>query len=410
MKRATLWSIVILSLVGLSAHAEESGISIELKNGNQVEAHKMSLEDGTLKIQRKGVTIPVPIEHVSSFNVDFSVVRQLRKDTEAAKENSENTDVLKRELDKSLAEIETLKKSLKETNVVLNEIKKKYDDTKKELQSVNDNKIKIERDVLSLKSSVAKEKRISSRYKSEAVSAYRNSRISESVSVESNLPTENGWRILKSWNGKGAFTTDKIQIPSGSRLRWVVNVDSRDMGGVFQIYSYLDNSEIPGIVANVNGNDKGSSHIHTAGMYYFQFNAALVSFNVVLETKTHSQESVSEQAESGVGVQWKEIDRIYNLRSSFTDLQKDEYWKKYKGKEVQWSGRVSAISETFGKLSIQIKMNPDTFTSDVFVGLSEDERDKALKLSEGDMVTFTGILDRWGSLMPTTLKNGKIVQ
>lgn len=46
-------------------------------------------------------------------------------------------------------------------------------------------------------------------------------------------------------------------------------------------------------------------------------------------------------------VTWQEIDRIYNLSSEFTDIQKEEYWKGYKGKRVQWSGTVTDISDSF---------------------------------------------------------------
>lgn len=42
--------------------------------------------------------------------------------------------------------------------------------------------------------------------------------------------------------------------------------------------------------------------------------------------------------------------------------------------------------------------------------LKEEERQKALNLSQGDRVTFIGILDDWGSIMPITLEAGEIVE
>jgi hypothetical protein len=107
-------------------------------------------------------------------------------------------------------------------------------------------------------------------------------------------------------------------------------------------------------------------------------------------------------------VTWSEIDAIYNLKSQYTDLQKDEYWKQYKGKKVRWSGTVSSVSDSFGSLSLQAKMNPDTFTSDVLVNLKDSQRSKALTLKQGDSVTFTAILDRWGSMLDVTLSDGEI--
>lgn len=107
-------------------------------------------------------------------------------------------------------------------------------------------------------------------------------------------------------------------------------------------------------------------------------------------------------------ISWSEVDAIYNLRGKYTDLQKDEFWQRYKGKKVAWSGKVSSVSEGFGSLDLQVKMNPDTFTSDLIIELKASEKSKALGLRVGDSVTFTGILDRWGSILPITLKQAEI--
>lgn len=109
-------------------------------------------------------------------------------------------------------------------------------------------------------------------------------------------------------------------------------------------------------------------------------------------------------------IQWEEIDRIYNLKSTSTELQKKETWKNYKGKKVQWSGKVTSVGETFGTLQLQVKLNPDTIISDVLVSLKDSQRSEAIKLKEGDMVTFQGILDDWGTLMPVTLDDGVITK
>ena len=55
-------------------------------------------------------------------------------------------------------------------------------------------------------------------------------------------------------------------------------------------------------------------------------------------------------------------------------------------------------------------MNPDTLTSDVLVRLKDTERTKAMGFQEGDGVTFIGILDDWGTLMPITLEKGEITK
>jgi hypothetical protein len=108
-------------------------------------------------------------------------------------------------------------------------------------------------------------------------------------------------------------------------------------------------------------------------------------------------------------IHWSTIDSIYNLKYKKTDLQKDERWKEFKGLKVRWTGTVTSVSESFGSLTLQVKMNPDTWISDLLIKLKDSERAAATRLNKGDSVTFTGILDNWGSLLPITLKNGEIV-
>jgi general secretion pathway protein G len=110
-------------------------------------------------------------------------------------------------------------------------------------------------------------------------------------------------------------------------------------------------------------------------------------------------------------IPWREIDSVYNIQSKQTNLQKDEAWKRYKGKRVTWSGEVTSVSEGwFGGLTLQVKMNRNTFTSDLLIHLNATEKSKAAQLQKGDQVRFTGILKEWGSLMPITLDDGEIIQ
>ena len=112
----------------------------------------------------------------------------------------------------------------------------------------------------------------------------------------------------------------------------------------------------------------------------------------------------------GPPISWREVDSIYNLKSNNTDLQKDEEWKRFKGKRVAWSGVVSAVSDGWTGLTLQVKMNPDTFTSDLLINLNKDEKSKAARLHKGDRVRFRGTLKSWGSLLPITLDDGEILE
>jgi len=108
-------------------------------------------------------------------------------------------------------------------------------------------------------------------------------------------------------------------------------------------------------------------------------------------------------------ISWNEIDQIYNISNGATDLQKKEAWKRFKGKKVTWSGRVSEISDGFTGLTLQVKMNSNTLVSDVLIRLKKSARDKALQLRQGGYVEFSGHLDDWGSIMPITIDDGEIL-
>lgn len=125
-------------------------------------------------------------------------------------------------------------------------------------------------------------------------------------------------------------------------------------------------------------------------------------------SSSSSGSTVTEHAPIQASISWDEIDAIYNVKSDNTELHKKEEWKKFKGKRVNWSGEVSSISDDFGGLTLQIKMNRDTFSSDLLIYLKRSERAKALRLQKGDSVTFAGKLDDWGTLLPITVNDGEI--
>lgn len=117
---------------------------------------------------------------------------------------------------------------------------------------------------------------------------------------------------------------------------------------------------------------------------------------------------VPDRQEAEEAISWQQINRIYSLDSNSTDLQKKQAWKRFKGKRVSWQGSVSEVSDGFGGLTLQVKMNPDTLTSDVLVSLRKSERAKAASLQQGSYVRFSGVLDNWGTIMPITLDDGEI--
>ena len=114
------------------------------------------------------------------------------------------------------------------------------------------------------------------------------------------------------------------------------------------------------------------------------------------------------QATTETQVSWSEVNSIYNLNSTNTDLQKREAWKRFKNKTVTWSGTVASVDDGFLGTTLQVKMNADTFTSDVLVSLKRSEHAKAARLHQGDRVNFSGRLVDWGTLLPISLDQGEI--
>jgi hypothetical protein len=141
-------------------------------------------------------------------------------------------------------------------------------------------------------------------------------------------------------------------------------------------------------------------------------NSAVSPSNAPVATATRAQPAAAPAATAPERpITWREIDSIYNVSSKKTDLQKENLWKGYKGKRVTWSGEVVGVSEGwFGGLSLQVKMNRNTFTFDLLINLKKTEKAKASQLHQGDKVRFTGILSTWGSLLPISLDDGEIIQ
>jgi hypothetical protein len=142
----------------------------------------------------------------------------------------------------------------------------------------------------------------------------------------------------------------------------------------------------------------------------------IIVFVVIVIVSFSGRESASSSSQSGAPAQialssigWSEVNEIYGLKSKKTDLQKDAEWGRFKGRKVKWTGEVSSIGDTFGTLVLQVKMNPETFASDLLIRMKEIQRSKALKYSRGDTITFVGILNDWGTLLPITLTDGEII-
>ena len=116
---------------------------------------------------------------------------------------------------------------------------------------------------------------------------------------------------------------------------------------------------------------------------------------------------VSAFAASSQGVSkitFNEVHNKFSIESSLTDLQKDEEWKKYKGKCVEWRGQLEYLDQGFfGGISVGFKHRNETFTYDVLVSAPKSEKENLMKWRQGTKYTYKATLrDYPGAFMPIT--------
>jgi outer membrane protein assembly factor BamB/predicted nucleic acid-binding Zn ribbon protein len=86
--------------------------------------------------------------------------------------------------------------------------------------------------------------------------------------------------------------------------------------------------------------------------------------------------------------------KLFNPR--LTPLQSQDVWKDYEGKQVQWTSELEYVSTEAGKLTAHF-LNPlDVARTEIAAVFDESEKSSLLELSEGDLVTYTGILAGFG--------------
>ena len=93
-------------------------------------------------------------------------------------------------------------------------------------------------------------------------------------------------------------------------------------------------------------------------------------------------------------IDWPTVASLLRRESPQTEIQRDESWKQIQGKKIKWTGKVHSVSGEY-VVKVDVQMDPRSspwWDSDVWLWLPDSERDRALLLSEGDSITFTGIL------------------
>jgi outer membrane protein assembly factor BamB len=80
-----------------------------------------------------------------------------------------------------------------------------------------------------------------------------------------------------------------------------------------------------------------------------------------------------------------------------TSLQRQDLWKDYEGKRVEWTNELEYVS-TEGQGLVAYFLNPlDWARTEVAAVFDENQRSSLLDLNDGDLVTYTGVLASFGA-------------
>jgi hypothetical protein len=139
-----------------------------------------------------------------------------------------------------------------------------------------------------------------------------------------------------------------------------------------------------------------------------QTNANAVTATPLLDTKPTVKNPSASVAVSNIT--WSDYNNVYNLKSDWTDIQKDTLWEQFEGKTIAWQGTVYKVREgMLGGLSVSIKMDPETMTSDILLTLKDDQKAKAINLTKGQKISFVGKLKSYGgAVLPLMLDEGRL--
>jgi len=80
-----------------------------------------------------------------------------------------------------------------------------------------------------------------------------------------------------------------------------------------------------------------------------------------------------------------------------TSLQREDLWRNYEGKRVEWTNELEYVSAERQGL-VAYFVNPlDCARTEIAAVFDENQRSSLLELKEGDLVTYTGVLARFGA-------------
>ena len=103
-------------------------------------------------------------------------------------------------------------------------------------------------------------------------------------------------------------------------------------------------------------------------------------------------------------ITFEEVNNKFGIHSTSNKLRKNEEWKAYKGKCVEWIGELSDVTDMFSEITgitLGFKHLRSTFTYDVQISAPVSEKEKFMDLRIGSRYRYRATLrDYGGVIMP----------
>ena len=100
-----------------------------------------------------------------------------------------------------------------------------------------------------------------------------------------------------------------------------------------------------------------------------------------------------------------DFDSKFCVHSQLTNVQKDREITALKGRRVHWEGIVSYVSDD----SVGVKHKATTATYDVLLRVSKKQLSSLVTVNKGDLITYEGTINDYGTILPHGLKDGRII-
>ena len=122
----------------------------------------------------------------------------------------------------------------------------------------------------------------------------------------------------------------------------------------------------------------------------FLVSVCLVAF-VVLATGAANAEQEN--------ITFSEVNRRFGSRSTSNELRKNEEWKAYKGKCVEWTGELVSVQNLFNEITLGFKHLRSTFTSDIHVLAPLSEKWTFMDMQTGNTYKYRATLRDYGGVI-----------